>query len=86
MKSYNRLTSLVPLKYSLHGDYSNVRPGDCIVTFSRNKIFQIRKQIEQTTRQPCALVYGGLPAGACVCVYVYIYMYVCLYVCMHVCM
>ena len=47
----------------MKGRYSSVRPGDCIVAFSRKKIFMIKREIERITGQPCAVVYGGLPAG-----------------------
>ena len=60
---YDRLAPLVPLNYSLNGSFAAVRPGDCLVAFSRSDVYQIRKQIELVTRQPCALVYGALPAG-----------------------
>lgn len=46
---------------SLRGDYSKVRPGDCIVAFSIMEIFSIRKQIEQLTNLKCAVIYGQLP-------------------------
>ena len=60
---YQRLSPLVPLKYSLDGEFRNVRPGDCVVVFSRAKIFHVRKKIEMATQEPCAVVYGGLPSG-----------------------
>jgi ATP-dependent RNA helicase SUPV3L1/SUV3 len=46
---------------SLEGDWSKVEKGDCIVTFSRNNIFAIKKQIEGTLAKKCAVVYGALP-------------------------
>lgn len=58
---YRRLTPLVPLDRSLRGDYTKVRSGDCIITFSRSKIFEVRKSIERFSKQPCAVIYGGLP-------------------------
>lgn len=63
MIEYNRLSPLVPLNYSLDGSFDAVRPGDCIVAFSRNDVYQIREKIEAATKQPCALVYGALPPG-----------------------
>eukprot|EP00981_Chlorochromonas_danica_P014848 scaffold9105_cov169-Ochromonas_danica.AAC.5 len=47
---------------SLRGDYSKVRPGDCIVAFSVAEIFAIRKQIETLTKLKCAVIYGQLPS------------------------
>jgi superfamily II DNA/RNA helicase len=46
---------------SLRGDYSKIRPGDCIVAFSKADIFSIRKQVEQHTPFKCAIIYGQLP-------------------------
>jgi ATP-dependent RNA helicase SUPV3L1/SUV3 len=60
---YERLSPLVPLDRSLEGDFRNVGRGDCVVIFSRHKLFQIRRKIEGATNQPCAVIYGGLPSG-----------------------
>lgn len=60
---YERLSPLVPLEKSLCSKYERVRPGDCVVTFSRASVFQVRKKIEQATKQQCAVIYGGLPPG-----------------------
>jgi ATP-dependent RNA helicase SUPV3L1/SUV3 len=58
---YKRLTPLVVEKESLNGDFSLVRKGDCIVTFSRSSIFSIKRQVEAATGMRCAVVYGRLP-------------------------
>ncbi|TFK65339.1 hypothetical protein BDN72DRAFT_773495 [Pluteus cervinus] len=58
---YERLTPLLVEKQSLAGDLSNVKPGDCIVTFSRSNIFGIKRQVEEKTGMRCAVVYGKLP-------------------------
>jgi ATP-dependent RNA helicase SUPV3L1/SUV3 len=42
-------------------DFSRVRKGDCIVTFSRSSIFAVKRQIEEKTGMRCAVVYGKLP-------------------------
>jgi ATP-dependent RNA helicase SUPV3L1/SUV3 len=59
--NYDRLTPLVVADTSLDGEYNNVQPGDCIVTFSRSNIFAVKKQIESTAGKKCAVVYGALP-------------------------
>jgi ATP-dependent RNA helicase SUPV3L1/SUV3 len=59
--NYSRLTPLVVADTSLDGDYSNIQPGDCVVTFSRSNIFAVKKQIESTAGKKCAVVYGALP-------------------------
>ncbi|RDB19317.1 ATP-dependent RNA helicase suv3, mitochondrial [Hypsizygus marmoreus] len=58
---YQRLTPLEVEEESLDGDFSKVRKGDCIVTFSRSSIFGIKRRIETLTGMRCAVVYGKLP-------------------------
>ncbi|KAF8216547.1 P-loop containing nucleoside triphosphate hydrolase protein [Mycena galopus ATCC 62051] len=58
---YERLTPLEVEADSLDGDLSRVQPGDCIVAFSRNAIFSMKKQVEALTGMKCAVVYGRLP-------------------------
>ncbi|GFP86541.1 ATP-dependent RNA helicase suv3 mitochondrial [Phtheirospermum japonicum] len=57
---YERLSPLVPSNVPL-GSFSNIRTGDCIVTFSRLKIYNIKKQIENGRNHLCSVVYGSLP-------------------------
>ncbi|KAL6526581.1 RNA helicase [Orobanche gracilis] len=57
---YDRLSPLVPSKVPL-GSFSNIRTGDCIVTFSRCKIYNIKKRIESGRKHLCSVVYGSLP-------------------------
>ncbi|KAF4615062.1 hypothetical protein D9613_003474 [Agrocybe pediades] len=61
IKRYERLTPLVVEKTSLDADFSKVRPGDAIVTFSRSNIFEIKSAVEKKTGMRCAVVYGRLP-------------------------
>lgn len=58
---YERLTPLTVAEEGLHGDLSNVKKGDCFVTFSRSKIFAAKKNIEKSTGLRCAVAYGRLP-------------------------
>ncbi|KZT11157.1 P-loop containing nucleoside triphosphate hydrolase protein [Laetiporus sulphureus 93-53] len=58
---YERLTPLHVAKESLHGDLSRVEKGDCVVAFSRTKIFELKKVIEKQTGMRCAVAYGRLP-------------------------
>lgn len=44
----------------------NLRPGDCIVCFSKNDIYSISRQIEARGLE-CAVIYGSLPPGEFVC-------------------
>ncbi|KAF5736887.1 ATP-dependent RNA and DNA helicase putative isoform 1 [Tripterygium wilfordii] len=57
---YERLSPLVPLKVPL-GPFSNIQTGDCIVTFSRKKIYRFKKLIENRGKRLCSVVYGSLP-------------------------
>ncbi|KAI6111189.1 P-loop containing nucleoside triphosphate hydrolase protein [Pisolithus sp. B1] len=58
---YERLTPLVVQNESLYGDLSHVQKGDCVVTFSRNNIFALKKRVEESTGLLCAVAYGKLP-------------------------
>jgi ATP-dependent RNA helicase SUPV3L1/SUV3 len=58
---YERLTPLSISKHSLNGNYKNVKKGDCVVTFARKDIFDVKKSIERKTGLRCAVVYGALP-------------------------
>ena len=57
---YDRFT---PLKTEGAGldSYTEVRPGDCVVAFSRRDIYAIKAEIEGTTPHRCCVVYGALP-------------------------
>jgi ATP-dependent RNA helicase SUPV3L1/SUV3 len=66
VKQYDRFSKLVVSKKSLATDprrpaYMNVMPGDCIVAFSRNDIFAIKREIETSTNLKCSVIYGKLP-------------------------
>jgi hypothetical protein len=64
---YERFSELKVAKRSLaysedeEGCYSRVQPGDCVVAFSRNDIFAIRREIESNTKHKCCVIYGTLP-------------------------
>jgi ATP-dependent RNA helicase SUPV3L1/SUV3 len=66
-RQYERFSELKVAKESLARDshqkdsYRNVQPGDCVVAFSRNDIFAIKREIETTTKYKCTLIYGSLP-------------------------
>ncbi|KAJ7572655.1 P-loop containing nucleoside triphosphate hydrolase protein, partial [Mycena floridula] len=61
VREYKRLTPLVPVPSDIAEDMSNIRKGDCIVAFSRNRIFSLKKLIESHGKLRCAVVYGRLP-------------------------
>uniref|UniRef100_A0A3P8W8Y4 ATP-dependent RNA helicase SUPV3L1, mitochondrial n=1 Tax=Cynoglossus semilaevis TaxID=244447 RepID=A0A3P8W8Y4_CYNSE len=59
--TYERLTPFSVLDRPLES-LDNLRPGDCIVCFSKNDIYSISRQIEAQGRE-CAVIYGSLPPG-----------------------
>ena len=62
---YKRLSPLYPEKDSLAGIHA-LRPGDCVVAFSRRQLYKFKATIERGTEGSlqCAVVYGGLPPAA----------------------
>ncbi|KAH9812556.1 P-loop containing nucleoside triphosphate hydrolase protein [Melampsora americana] len=61
LHQYERLTPLKVSNQSLQGDLSQIRKGDCVVTFSRNKIYELKKLIQEKTNLRVGMAYGGLP-------------------------
>ncbi|KAG8233333.1 hypothetical protein J437_LFUL010883 [Ladona fulva] len=58
---YKRLTELEVEKKAL-GSLDQVRPGDCIVCFSKADVYSVSRRIESLGRE-VAVIYGGLPPG-----------------------
>ncbi|AWP01715.1 putative ATP-dependent RNA helicase SUPV3L1 mitochondrial-like [Scophthalmus maximus] len=61
VNTYQRLTPFSVLDQALES-LDKLRPGDCIVCFSKNDIYSISRQIE-ISGQECAVIYGSLPPG-----------------------
>ncbi|XP_068586396.1 ATP-dependent RNA helicase SUPV3L1, mitochondrial [Cebidichthys violaceus] len=61
VNTYKRLTPFTILDHAVES-LDNLRPGDCIVCFSKNDIYSISRQIE-ARGQECAVIYGSLPPG-----------------------
>jgi len=61
VQEYERLTPLSVSSESLRSSVSNVRPGDCVVAFSRKYIHMMKKEIEMKSAHQCCVVYGSLP-------------------------
>jgi ATP-dependent RNA helicase SUPV3L1/SUV3 len=58
---YERLSPLVvgnqPLK-----DYKYIQKGDCVIGFSRNRLYDIKSKIESQNKSlKCCIIYGNLP-------------------------
>lgn len=60
VQRYERLTPLAVPNRSLQS-LRNVKPGDCVVAFSRQDLFTLKYAIEKKTGLRCAMAYGGLP-------------------------
>ncbi|KAI9106182.1 P-loop containing nucleoside triphosphate hydrolase protein [Phlyctochytrium arcticum] len=58
---YDRLTQLTVKSAGLSGELRSLRKGDCIVSFSRQNIFAIKRAIEEKTALRAAVIYGSLP-------------------------
>ncbi|XP_010771956.1 ATP-dependent RNA helicase SUPV3L1, mitochondrial [Notothenia coriiceps] len=61
VNTYKRLTPFEILDHAVES-LNNLRPGDCIVCFSKNDIYSISRQIEARGLE-CAVIYGSLPPG-----------------------
>ncbi|XP_071947645.1 ATP-dependent RNA helicase SUPV3L1, mitochondrial-like isoform X1 [Antedon mediterranea] len=61
VRRYKRLMPLKILDKSLDS-LENIRPGDCIVAFSKNDIFTLSRKLEEMGHE-CAVIYGSLPPG-----------------------
>lgn len=59
--AYERFEPLSIDEKSLEGKYANIKPGDCIVSFSRKDIFSIKRAVEIFTGNRCCVIYGALP-------------------------
>jgi Helicase conserved C-terminal domain len=67
LREYQRFSELQIASHSLarrpdeFGCYKNIQSGDCVVAFSRNDIFAIKREIETSTNHKCCVIYGSLP-------------------------
>ncbi|KAH0623526.1 hypothetical protein JD844_006357 [Phrynosoma platyrhinos] len=61
VRNYKRLTPIKVLDEALES-LDKLRPGDCIVCFSKNDIYSVSRQIEARGLE-CAVIYGSLPPG-----------------------
>ncbi|KAL5017188.1 hypothetical protein ScPMuIL_006777 [Solemya velum] len=61
VRRYKRLTKLTYLNEAV-GNFDRIRPGDCIVCFSKNDIYHVSRELEKRGKE-CAVIYGGLPPG-----------------------
>ncbi|XP_060076558.1 ATP-dependent RNA helicase SUV3 homolog, mitochondrial-like [Ylistrum balloti] len=59
VKTYQRLTPLKLLDEAVE-DWTNIRPGDCIICFSKETIFEVSAKLNKLGIQ-IAIIYGTLP-------------------------
>ncbi|XP_078444548.1 ATP-dependent RNA helicase [Wolffia australiana] len=59
--NYGRFKPLVVEGSTLGGDLTRVRPGDCVVAFSRREIFEVKLAVERLAGHRCCVIYGALP-------------------------
>lgn len=71
VRRYERLSPLTTAKRPVKDWGADIKPGDCVVAFSRRKLFQLKNEIEVATAQRptaqrlrCCVVYGALPPEA----------------------
>ncbi|KAI8473274.1 MAG: P-loop containing nucleoside triphosphate hydrolase protein [Monoraphidium minutum] len=62
LRTYDRMTPLAVDDGCLPSGWADVQPGDCIVAFSRQQLYHIKKEVERASGQKACLVYGALPA------------------------
>lgn len=60
---YNRLTKLTVDGHSAVPSVKYLRPGDCVIAFSRAKLYSLKHRIEEAGHR-CCIVYGSLPPHA----------------------
>lgn len=64
VKEYKRFGELRVQEKSLadsttaKGSYAKVQPGDCVVAFSKQDLFAIRREIENSTPYKCCIIVG----------------------------
>ena len=61
VRKYKRLTDLIIEDKAIQ-NLKNIRPGDCIVCFSKQQIYSVSQSLEKLGVE-CAVIYGSLPPG-----------------------
>ncbi len=62
-KRYSRFSNLIVEEKTF--SYSDLRQGDCVISFSKTKIMEIKKRIIEARNgdnNSCAVIYGDLPS------------------------
>lgn len=62
VKRYERLSPLNVERTALKGKLNLIRPGDCVIAFSKNDLLDWKAEIEAHHKPlKCAIIYGALP-------------------------
>jgi len=59
VRQYKRLTKLI-IEDTALGNLSHTQPGDCIVCFNKNDIYNVSRKLEEMGKE-VAVIYGSLP-------------------------
>lgn len=62
VNEYQRLGKLEVDKRPIRNGFHGLRKGDCIVAFSKKRIWAYKDQIQQNSQLRCGVIYGALPA------------------------
>lgn len=46
------------------GRWRGLRRGDCLVAFSRRRLFELKREVDATSAHRASIIYGGLPPDA----------------------
>eukprot|EP00301_Raphidiophrys_heterophryoidea_P021493 c5909_g1_i1.p1 GENE.c5909_g1_i1~~c5909_g1_i1.p1 ORF type:complete len:991 (+),score=257.43 c5909_g1_i1:443-2974(+) len=62
IREYSRLAPL-NVVHSLGENWEKIRPGDCLIEFSRRGVYLVKRAVEKAWggKMKCAVVYGSLP-------------------------
>jgi ATP-dependent RNA helicase SUPV3L1/SUV3 len=63
VKRYERLSPLTIDGHSAVPNVHHLRAGDCVIAFSRKKLYTLKSEIERVGHK-CCIVYGSLPPHA----------------------
>lgn len=61
IKKYFRLSPLKVDNKPIDSKLKSLRPGDCIVAFSKNDLLDWKSEIERLKKSNCSIIYGALP-------------------------
>ena len=57
VRKYARHKPLVVEKAPLK-DFKSIRPGDCLICFSKREVIELKLRVEKETNYKCSVIYG----------------------------